>query len=58
MRKFKNLDCRDQAVCLLDDAELDAVVGGALGCCVPGRATMPTVGRTFNNVLAKPTLGT
>jgi hypothetical protein len=60
MAKFKTSDRNDQTDRLFDDTQLDAVVGGALDSCIPGRtitATFPTVGWTFKDVFAKPTLG-
>ena len=61
MAKYTTADRNDQIDHLLDDTQLDAVVGGALDGCIPGRtitATYPTTGWTFKDVFAKPTLGT
>jgi hypothetical protein len=60
MTKFKTSDRNHQSA-LLNDAELDIVVGGAIDNCIP-RATitvnLPNPGWTFKDVFAKPTLGT
>jgi hypothetical protein len=61
MATFKTSDRNDQTDRLLDDTQLDAIVGGALDNCIPVRtvtATLPTVGWTFKDQFAKPTLGT
>jgi hypothetical protein len=62
MTKFKTSDRDDQSTRLLDDAELDAVVGGALDNCLPSPFVTLGPGRsgewTFRDVFAKPTLGT
>lgn len=61
MTKFKTSNRNDRTVRLLDDTELDAVVGGALDSCIPVHAitgTAPYTGWTFKDVFAKPTLGT
>jgi len=61
MTRFKTSDRNDQPACLLDDAALDAVLGGVKGNCIPGRTlpqtTLPTSGWTFKDVFAKPTIG-
>ena len=37
MTKFKTSDRNDQTMRVLDNVELDAVVGGGLDNCLPGR---------------------
>jgi hypothetical protein len=57
MTRFKTLDRNEQN--LLDDAQLDAIVGGTFE--IPDRlklAATPVGGWTFKDVFAKPTLGT
>jgi hypothetical protein len=62
MTKFKTSDRNDQTMRVLDNVELDAVVGGGLDNCLPGRTiiigTAPNTGWTFKDVFAHPTLGT
>jgi hypothetical protein len=61
MTKFKTSDRNDQTTSLLDDAELDVVVGGALDSCIPGHTITGVVKNgdwTFRDLFAKPTLGT
>ncbi len=58
MTKFKNSDRNDHSVRLIDDAELDAAVGGAspqLAALVAARAVG---GWTMKDIWTKPTLGT
>jgi len=61
MSKFKTSDRNDQTVRPLHDAELDAVIGGALDHCIRVNTIsgdVTTVGWTFKDIFAKPTLGT
>jgi hypothetical protein len=61
MSKFKTSDRNDQTVRPLHDAELDAVIGGALDHCIRVNTIsgdVPTAGWTFKDIFAKPTLGT
>jgi hypothetical protein len=61
MTGFKTSDFNDHAVGLLNDAELDAVVGGALDGCIPRQTingTVPPTGWVFKDLFAKHTLGT
>ncbi len=61
MTKFKISDRNDQAGLLIDDAELDAVVGGAtLNYLSPqlALAAYPVGGWTMKDIWTKPTLGT
>jgi hypothetical protein len=62
MSKFKTSDRNDQTVRLLDDAELDAVIGGgALDDCIRVQTisgAVPPVGSEFRDLFAKHTLGT
>ncbi len=61
MTKFKNSDCNDQSVRLLDDAALDAVVGGAREDYFSAQlalAAHPVGGWTMKDIWTKPTLGT
>jgi hypothetical protein len=61
MTKFKTSDRNDQTTSLLDDAELDVVVGGALDSCIPGHTITGVLKNsdwTFRDLFAKPTLGT
>jgi hypothetical protein len=57
MTEFKTSDRNDQ----INDAELDAVVGGALDSCLPGNPIPTAVGfpeLPFKDLFAKHTLGT
>jgi hypothetical protein len=61
MTRSKNFDRNQQMADLLDDAELNAVVGGAVDSCIPVRTiggVVPNTNWTFKDVFAKPTLGT
>ena len=61
MTKFKTSDRNDQTVRRLDDAELEAVVGGALDNCILRQTItgfVPNTTWTFKDLFAKPTLGT
>ena len=61
MTKFKNSDRNDQSVLLIDDAQLDAVVGGARQDYLSPQlalAAHPVGGWTMKDIWAKPTLGT
>jgi hypothetical protein len=61
MTRSKTFDRNQQAADLLDDAELNAVVGGAIDNCIPVRTVtgiVPNTGWTFKDLFAKPTLGT
>jgi hypothetical protein len=60
MAKLNNSDRNDASVRLLD-AELDAVVGGALEDCLSPQlrlAAHPVGGWTMKDIWTKPTLGT
>ena len=61
MTEFKNSDHNDQSVRVLDDAQLDAVVGGALEDYMSAQlrfAAYPVGGWTMKDIWTKPTLGT
>ena len=61
MTKFKNSDRNDPSVVLIDDAQLDAVVGGALQNSLSPQfalAAHPVGGWTMKDIWAMPTLGT
>jgi hypothetical protein len=61
MTGFKTSNFNDRTIGLLNDAELDAVVGGALDSCIPRHTitgTVPPTGWSFKDLFAKPTLGT
>ena len=62
MTKFRNSDRNDQSA-LIDDAQLDAVVGGAspkLALASPqlAFAAQPVGGWTMKDIWTRPTLGT
>ena len=61
MTKFKTSDRNDPSVDLLQDAALDAVVGGSIYDHMTPQlrlAAYPVGGWTMPDVFAKPTLGT
>lgn len=61
MTKFKSSDISEQSADRIDDAQLDAVVGGAIADYFSPQlklAAYPVGGWTFKDVFAKPTLGT
>jgi hypothetical protein len=60
MTKFKNSDRKDQSALLIDDARLDAVVGGALADHLSAQlrlAYLPVGGWDMPDVWTHPTLG-
>jgi hypothetical protein len=61
MTKSRRLNHDDLAAALLDEATLEAGVGGAMQDYLSPQlalAAHPVGGRTFKDVFAKPTLGT
>jgi hypothetical protein len=61
MNKFKTSDCNDLSANQIDDAQLDAVVGGSMLDALSPQlrlAATPVGGWSFKDVFAKPTLGT
>jgi hypothetical protein len=61
MAKFKTLDGKDQSLDRIEDAQLDAVVGGSMRDYLSPQlalASYPVGGWIFKDVFAKPTLGT
>ena len=61
MTKFKNADRNEQSIIMLDDAPLDAVVGGAKLDYLSQQlalAAYPVGGWTMKDIWTKPTLGT
>jgi hypothetical protein len=60
MTKFKNSDRKDPSGLLIDDAQLDAVVGGALEDYLSPQLALayhPVGGWTMKDIWTRPALG-
>ncbi len=60
MTRTRNSDCNEQ-IALIEDADLDAVVGGASNLALSPQLALawyPVGGWTMKDIWTKPTLGT